>query len=149
MLRRYTLNDVPSMLNIVGTFLKESPNYKTIDYNRAKMEHVLRQNANSKSFFCDLAFDEDKLIGGLCATTAEYTFSKEVYGHDLIFYIIEHKRSLRLATELVDSYIKWGKERGLREVRLASSTGIKSEKFNKLCEHLGFKSLGSIYSMEV
>lgn len=149
MIRRYEYADIPIMTSRIEDFLKESETFKDVLYDRGKIELMLRGNLNAKSFFCDVAIVDNEVIGGLCAVTAEYTFSREVYGHDLIFYITESKRSLRLATELVASYIQWGKDRGLREIRLASTTGIKTEKFNKLCEYVGFKPLGSIYSMEV
>jgi len=150
MIRRYTLGDLEVMTTQLGMFLKESVTFKDILYDREKISLLLKHNINSKSFFCNVAVDDnDKVVGGLCATVCSYTFSNEVYGMDLLFYISESKRSLRLATELVASYIQWGKDRGLREIRLASTTGVKTEKFNKLCEYVGFKPLGSIYSMEV
>lgn len=149
MIRRYTEEDIPAMLDIIARFLSESPNYYNVAYARGKMNDMLLNNVNRKSFFCDLAFDGNDLLGGLCADTYEYSFSHEAFGADLLFYITESKRSLRLATGLVDNYVQWGKDRKLREVRLASTTGIEPARFGKLCEHLGFKPLGSIYSMEM
>lgn len=149
MIRRYTEEDIPAMLDIIARFLSESPSYYNVHYARGKMDALLKAGVNKKSFFCDLAFDGDTLLGGLCADTYEYSFSHEVFGADLLFYITESKRSLRLATGLVDNYVQWGKDRKLREIRLASTTGIEPARFGKLCEHLGFKLLGSIYSMEV
>lgn len=149
MIRRATLEDLPVLIEQIGVFLKESPFYRDIKYEPKKMEALIRSGLTRKSFFCEVAIDNDEIIGGLCADTFEYTFSHEAYAADLLMYIKESKRSLRLATALVARYIEWGKDRRLREVRLASTTGIKTEKFGLLCERIGFKPLGSIYSMEI
>ena len=149
MIRAYTREDIPAMVEHIGFHLKQSPVYKDIHYNRAKMQNFLEANVGRKNFFCNLAIDNDNIVGGLCAGIFEYPFSREVYTSDHLFYIVESKRSLRLATELVASYVAWAKERCVRQIWLTSTTGIKTSKFNLFCERAGFTYLGSTFSMEL
>lgn len=149
MIRSATKDDIPAMVEHIGFHLKQSPVYKDIHYNREKMANFLEANVGRKNFFCNLAIDDDKIIGGLCAGIFEFIFSREVYSTDHLFYVVESKRSLRLATELVDSYVAWAKSRGVRQIWLTSTTGIKTSKFNLFCERKGFTYLGSTFSMEM
>lgn len=150
MIRRYTIEDIPVLVERAQEFFDCSPNYRYISYDKSKMRAWFLANLNNKSFFCNLAVNEDgEYIGILCASIAEYVFSREVFASDEFFYIPEDRKSLRLATELVGQYVAWGKERRVRELRLSSTTGVKPEKFAKLCEFLKFEKVGPIYRMEL
>lgn len=148
MFRRYKLGDIPLMLDHVEQFLEQSGNYQGLPFDRDKLRRMLVSNVSNIRFFCTVAVnDSDIVIGGLAATVQEYTFSKAVFAADLIFYVPQDKRSLKLATELVEQYVAWGKQRGVKELRLANSTGVKPAAYAKLCERFGFSYLGPIYQM--
>lgn len=151
MLRRYTTEDIPEMLDIIKEFLKESTTFKDISYDRQKVENMLYSNVNNNRFFCNLLVDDTgkEIFGGLCAQLFEYTFSREMFANDLIFFILPTQRGLRPVTELVNSYVTWAKARNVNEIRLASSTGNEANKFGRLCEFLGFDYLGPIYTMRI
>ncbi len=149
MIRRYELADVDILLEHIGVHLSKAPEYKGINYDRNKMRDLLVSGHSKKSFFCDIAVIDGKIVGGLCAGIFEYVFSREVYASDYLFYLEESKRSLRTATELVKNYVEWGKQRRVREVCLTSTTGIKTEKYGKFCERMGFRYIGSTYTMEI
>lgn len=149
MIRRYRQADVPVMLEHIAKFLVQSENFKGIGYDRDKIRMLLLNNlANQGTFFCNVGVDEnDEVIGGLCAVLQQYSFSKAVFCMDMLFYIPEERRGLKLATELVASYVTWAKARGVKECRLANSTGVRPEAYGRLCEKLGFSYLGPIYQM--
>lgn len=151
MIRRFRTEDIPEMLDVIHEFLGKSGNYKRIKFHRDKVRYMLSQNVNNSRFFCNVGVemvnDDEKIIGGLCAQVFEYSFSKEIYTADHLFYITEDRRGLRLATDLVEGYVEWAKKRGARECRLANSTGYKVEAYGKLCERLGFENLGPMYQM--
>jgi len=146
-LRRYTLQDIPTMLTHIGVFLNEAENYRGIPFDKEKLRMLLINNDRNNRFFCNLAVENDEIIGGLCAIVQEYTFSKAAFCADLLFYVDSNRRSLKAATELVESYVEWAKQRGVVECRLANSTGVKPEAYAKLCEKFGFSYLGPIYQM--
>jgi len=135
------------MLKHIGVFLNETENYKGIPYDTEKIRSLLINNDRNNRFFCNLAVDGDEIIGGLCAIVQEYTFSRAAFSADLLFYIPSDRRGLKIATELVESYVEWSKQRGVVECRLANSTGVKPEAYAKLCEKFGFSYLGPIYQM--
>lgn len=147
MIRRYIGSDIPQLLEKVEDFLKATGSYNDVHYNREKVKAMLGFNLTNTRFFCNVAVEGSEVVGGLCATVGEYTFSKEIYAQDVIFYVEENRRGLRLATDLVEGYVEWAKKRGARECRLANSTGIKPEAYGKLCERFGFLYLGPIYQM--
>jgi len=143
------VQDIPILLDHIGVFLSETEAFKDHLYDRDKMRMLLISNVNNNRFFCNLSIDGsgNAIIGGLCAMVYEYTFSKQTFAADLLFYIPKDRRGLGAATELVDSYVAWAKQRGVKEARLANSTGVRPESYAKLCERLGFSYLGPIYQM--
>lgn len=149
MIRRYTMRDIPILLDHIGIFLSETETYKDMKFEPEKLRAMLMNNLNNTRFFCNLAIDAsgDVIIGGLCGMLYEYTFSKQQYAADLLFYIPRDRRSLATATELVESYVEWAKKRGALECRLANSTGVRPESYAKLCQRLNFTYLGPIYQM--
>lgn len=149
MIRRYTMRDIPILLDHINVFLSETETFKNIPVDRDKLRLMLANNISNNRFFCDVATDDggNAIIGGLCAVINEYVFSKLTYASDLIFYVPTNRRSTKVATELVESYVKWSKARKVVECRLANSTGVRPEAYAKLCERFGFSYLGPIYQM--
>lgn len=118
-------------------------------YDRKKMTDLLAGNVNNVRFFCDLVVSGEEPIAGLCASLQEYLINREVYTNDMLFYVLPNRRATRAAIMLTTAYVEWAVERGVREVRLSSTTGIDLKRFDKFCEHIGFDRLGSIYRKEL
>ena len=116
-------------------------------FARNKLKDLLVGNVKNTQFFCNIAFEDEKIIGGLCAGIRSYIHSYDVFASDHFLFIVPEKRSILLATDLVAGYVDWARERKVREVLLSNFTGIKDEGFGKLAGRLGFTAVGSFHSM--
>lgn len=149
MIRRYTLDDIDQMLMHIEYHIDHS-RLKRVGFAKNKMRDILVGNVKNTQFFCNLAFDDnDKVIGGFCASIMTYIFSHDAIAHDHFFYVEPGKRSMQLATELVASYIEWAKNRKVKEALLRNFAGEKPEMFGHFAERLGFRAIGTYHSMEL
>lgn len=148
MIRRYQLNDIPIMIEILQKHLANT-SYSKISFDYGKMSEVLVGNVNNSLFFCNLYVTDDKISGAFVATLASPMFTKELIAYDTLFYVDPSQRSLKTATALVDSYIKWAKDRGVKKCCLSNSMGARVEQFERLANRFGFTKVGSIHHMEL
>lgn len=148
-IRRYTAKDIDGMMMHIEYHLTHS-RLKRVTFSKNKMRDLLVGNERNSQFFCNLAFDDDdKIIGGFCASIMAYIFSHDAIAHDHFFYVEPSSRSISVATALVNSYIEWAKERKVKEVLLQNFAGGKMEGFALFAERLGFRAIGTIHTMEL
>lgn len=146
LIKRYTEADIPKTIELCEQALANSQ-FSDIYFSYEKMEDRLRSNLRNSQFFLNLAFDNDEVVGGLCASVYPFIFSYDVIAKDEIFYVIPNKRSLRVATALVAGYVEWAKLRKVKRIQLANSMGGNVEGFSKLATKLGFELVGTIHQM--
>ena len=148
-IRRYNRTDIPAMVMYLERGLRLF-HYSRCNYIASKVETMLRANLWNSEFFCNVIIDENGEVGGaLAATVLEYMFSYEAYAQDHIFYIRDGFHSLRAASELIKSYVAWGKSKGVRAVRLDQSTGHKMAKFAVFMQRMKFSQIGTTFQMEI
>lgn len=144
-IRRYKKEDISKCLYHIEQFLNENRgdesytnHYKDIDFNYEKMHNILTKRINDIDFFCNLIFDGNEIVGGLCAEVAEPIFSSERIAYDQLFYVTPSFHNGKAVIRLFQTYIEWAKRRNVVECRMCSSTGYNQEGFTKLCQHMGF-----------
>lgn len=148
-IRRYQKQDVPTLLQMLKKAIPES-RYAGVPIDDKMVVDTLMGNVNNSQYFCNvIEADNGELVGILLASVVRYPFSRYVFASDQITYIDPEHRNLKAITELVGSYVEWGKERGVMEVRWSQSTAEKTESFKKLAERLGFKHIGAHFTMEL
>jgi len=147
MIRRYEQQDIQVLLDLIEQHLSTS-SMKDIRFSRTKMSDLLHGNLRNLTFFVNVAVKDGQVVGGFCASLSAYIFSHEVMAVDNIFYIHPDHRDTQLATELVESYIEWAKNRKVRQIRLMNVTGLRPETFEKFAQKFGFRYVGSVHLME-
>lgn len=145
-IRRYTLEDIPRMLDLVEAFFNENRNseeytnhYKAIDFDRKKVYSILESRINDPDFFANLIYLDEEVVGGLCAYIATPFYSSDRIAYDQIFYITPTFTNVSAVIRLLRIYVKWAEQRKAVECRMCSSTKYKPEAFTKLCKLTGFE----------
>lgn len=146
-IRRYTKADIPQMVCLVKQFLLEERvfgyqnHFYGIEFNSERIINVLLNGLNTPDeFFTNIVINNDGVIvGGLTAIIVPFIFSDERVAKDYLLYFIPEFSNTKALFALINSYVKWAQSNNVREVQLASSTGFKEEKFNKLMEKLNFR----------
>lgn len=148
--RRYTEDDIPKLVEYIGDFLKESPNYRGLSYDPVKMGRFLSNNTPNQLFCCNLAVDNDgEILAGICAKAELFVFSNDVQIADLILYHRPIHRSVRCIDALIQSYAEWARLRHPDRVLIGATTGIPGESFGKLVNRHGFREIGRVYALDL
>lgn len=146
--RRYSPYEIPMIVELLKAGLAET-HYGKISYAPEKVIGMLKGNINNEDFFCNVITDHGQIIGGMAAEALSFPFSYEAYAIDRVTYVIPQHRSLKAITTLVTAYVKWAKERCVREIRWSQSSGYKVEKFAMLAKRFGFTQIGTNFCMEI
>lgn len=94
------------------------------------------------------AFDEDTLVGFLFGRLGLHPFGEALLAHEDGFYVQPEARSLALASEMLERYIQWARDREALRAHVGTSSGYKPSACLKLFEHVGFKSYGHLAYVE-
>lgn len=148
-IRRYTKEDIPDLIKYLEAGL-QATHYNRYRFDSVKVRQLLLGNLTNLTFFCNVVEGDDGTVeGALAASIMQPMFSHEAVAQDHITYIRPECRSLRAIHQLVNSYIRWARDRGAREVRWEQSSGFKMEKFQVLAKRYGFDQIGTKFSMEL
>jgi len=148
-MRRYQLQDIPSMVECLKFFLAEAGNYKGFPLNVEKVTKLLKTNVNNAYFFCNVLVVDGSVHAGLAAMTTLLAFSDTTIASDMILFVRKDSRKLGTAVKLIEDYIEWGKARKVKRLLLGATTGIDVEGFDLLMSHVGFRELGRVWAKDM
>lgn len=146
-LRRYTLQDIPKIVEIIARVIPLLPNYKGATVDETFTRYQLQNNVNNDCFFIMLLCDAetDEIVGGISAWAAPIMFSTQVAVMDRFLYIKDEYRSMPNATALIRSFVKWGQARNPFVIIASHTSGFRSGPMDGLLKREGFVPVGTIY----
>ncbi len=113
--------------------------FKDISFSDAKVKELLQ----NPDIFLALYKKEDEYLGFILAGICNYFFSDELQSQDLALFITPRYRGGFTVVRLVHAYEEWAKLKGVSEIYLSQSTGVRTDKTDKLYDRLGYTKLGS------
>lgn len=145
-IRNMELNDFDQVICLAAEAHKES-SYAHLDFDI----HVVYEMArvwviNPEIYFCKLAESENnKIFAMYVGYISSYYFGKDLVALDCLLYVDQSKRGGLAAVRLIKEFEKWAFANGAKEIRPASSTGVKTEETRKLYEALGYDTIGNTF----
>jgi len=151
----------------------------TIEYKRVQLENIrdalfLGEKMHKESAYSDMPFDLEMaaqniyqmliqsehgfgliaykdtnpvgMIGGALAT---HYFGPALYAYDFAWYVTPKQRGSSIAIRMLKKFEKWAKDRGALEMHLGVTTGVSPEKTAKMFERMGYKFVGSNYTLKL
>lgn len=146
-IRKWEKKDVEDLILLSKTMWEESM-YRDISFSeerlRTQYNYLLSKPFKGMGF---VAIEDNNIIGAIVVMLSKYFFSDEIFCFDLGFFIDPKKRKgIRTPLKLVEEASKWGKEKGAKEFRPASSVGVRIDKIEKFYNFLNFKTVGNVFS---
>lgn len=155
LIRQYIRKDIEELLDEVGAYVKdetynqETQDYfKGLDFSREKLYNFFIQHLHDKDVFVNLIFEDEKIVGGLCAYIASPIFSTTTYAYDQLLYVKPGFSHPTAIITVIKRYEKWAKARGASVCYLRTSTLYRLEEFTKLCNKLGYKHFETGFAKE-
>ena len=147
-IRPFKDDDIPALIDIGRKAFEESE-YRAMQYDEKKCEHLCRQIMMKPELFGRVAVRDGVIIGVAVGGIFPPYFSDDLNASDLLFYVLPEYRGTRAFYVLCIEFIAWAKVNGAKLIFLRNTTGIMPEKVGALYERMGFSTVGGIYRMEV
>lgn len=141
--------DKPALHNLLrlGKDLHEESRYSGEKFDLVKVTRLFQATVDSPSKVF-VAWD-DEYRGFILMGIYENYFSDSKIASDFCLYIKPEHRGGLLVKRLVDKAVEWAKNNGANEIRLAHTTGIKSDTAVRLYNKLDFDLVGHIFKKEL
>ncbi len=138
MIRSATKRDIPALVEMGRMMHGESPTFRHIPLNLAK---VTRQFAHAvkADTHCVIVAADDEPYGVLLGYSQDYWFSDAMMANDLILYVKPERRGGRDGVRLIRAFEKWAKDKGITDVNVGISSGLKTKSFLRLMDRLGYR----------
>lgn len=147
LVRRMIEADIPAVVRHTAEYHSKTQ-VKKYQFDANKVRAVLTAHLTRLNTLQIVAVEGSEVIGGLCADICEFTFSRDLYAEDRMFYVRPQYRSFLVALTLVLEYEKWAKECGVLQIRLGTIAGVGEETYKAFAERLGYKHFGTILSKD-
>jgi GNAT superfamily N-acetyltransferase len=102
--------------------------------------------ANPEVYFCKLVTSqENKIFAMYVGLISSYYFGKDLVANDLLLFVSQDRRGGIAAARLIKEFEDWAFANGAKEIRPASSTGVKTEETRQLYNALGYDTVGHTF----
>lgn len=147
--RPATIEDLPHIINMAADMHTES-RYRTTTFVPGRLGQIAASLMHNPDGFAYVAEQDGELIGCMLAQIMrEPWFSLEAVAYEYGVYVKPEHRGTSAGGRMVKAFKEWAVERGAMLIDLGISTGITEDRTGAFYERLGFKRVGSVYSMEV
>lgn len=143
MIRAATIDDVSRLLELGQMLHAESPRWRRLSFDVAKVEAQLLDLITSPDGFAWVACDAGgRVIGGLLAQVGEHWSSRDLVAQELSFFVEPSARGALCAARLIAVADAWAEGKGAKWLQVGTSTAIDPERTAQLYERLGFDRFG-------
>lgn len=144
-IRPATENDVGDMGACAMRMFYESPHYRQFSIDAQKVVNMLCWLIDSEDGIAIVAEHDGKIVGGFIGSIATHWFGNHRAASDMALFVDKDHRRGRLAINIVNAAIQEAATKGADELIIANTTGVESDRVEKLFQHVGFERLGGIY----
>jgi GNAT superfamily N-acetyltransferase len=147
MIRDATKEDIPAMVALGRLMHKESI-FAKYEFDEAKVAELM------STLICVdagilIVFEEDyEIQGGIMASLHQQWFGSDIQATDYALFLAPEHRGNRTALQLIKAYVKQAQEKGAKQIILANSTGVKTERVAALFEKMGFVKRGYVFEWD-
>lgn len=146
--RPATVDDFEEAIELGKIMWKESY-YAHIPFDDNKVLDLLYRAVTRDNYFCSVACFGVDLNGIMAGYTMPYYFSHEIMATDLAIFVKPQKRGSSAAFKLIHAFESWAKSKGVHEICLAESTGVRSKETQRLFGKLGYEQRGTVHKKRV
>ena len=153
--REYSLIDIPAMVKGAGEHIVELPNYSRMTFSPERLTYLLTNNLKGSQFQAWVVEAEEGIVGGGAAYCVPGMITWDMIASDVFLYVRKEYRSLKVFSQLINSYKEWALARKAKVI-VASQTGgffpegsKELELYNAMLMRAGFKCVGTVYHLNM
>jgi len=149
-IRRYTVEDIPTLVQIVMDEVPKLPHYKTVKLAPDRIKFLLDNSAKDESAFCTYVMTADnEIVGGIAAYCVTQLLSWDKSTGDIFLFIDPKHRTIDNVVSLIAAYVDWAKRRKATLIQATHTSGYRSEAMTELLKRrCGFEVVGTLYRIQ-
>ena len=145
MIRLARESDIADLVKLAEEFYQETSAFKHLPLDTDKVARHLRFAIENDGFYSIVATDKHgRPCGLLMGYIGEYWFSNATLTYDQMFYVRQKNRGGMIAPRMIKALEIWAKEKGVRDVYISSSSGIRVERFLRLLKKFEYKAIAAV-----
>ncbi len=149
LIRAAAAEDIGTLVEM-GARMHAEGAYSFLPYDREKLHRLADHFVTHPDTHCALVAEQDgAVIGMLGGYLTDYYFCEEKLACDQFFFVERAWRGSLAAARLINAFRAWAAARGARELCLATSLDVNTEKTGRFYEGLGFRCVGGVYKQRL
>ncbi|MCY1197248.1 hypothetical protein D9M72_86100 [compost metagenome] len=145
MIRTATADDIVPTVALAQAFHNETA-YASTEFAPAKVTALFEGLIAEERGLLLVAEEGGERIGFLAGGIGEDYFGDGLFAFEYGVYVVPARRGGMAGPRLVQHFLRWSDDLGIRRKHMAISTGIATERTGALYEHLGATNSGALYS---
>ena len=141
--------DILSIIDMGQNVVRESPRYRTVDYNPQKVRELANILMDKEDGILLVAEKNGNQMGFFAGMIAPHFFGNNLVASDIAVYVLPFFRNGYTASKLINRFEEWAIEQGAAAIFLTVSTEIHHENTLKFYERLGYRQTGGCTVKEV
>ncbi|WP_428545945.1 GNAT family N-acetyltransferase [Profundibacter sp.] len=139
------LEDCQGALAVAREFHSES-NFRDVPFSDEKVLSLFDFAIKSPNHLFLIFEQDNEVIGGFIGYLDYFYFSDAVVASDLALFVLKEKRGKVPMRKVLNIYRVWASRRGAMRINIALSTGINTDRVERLFELLGFEKSGANFA---
>tara|TARA_R100001079_G_C4451142_1_gene153789 strand:- start:5277 stop:5723 length:447 start_codon:yes stop_codon:yes gene_type:complete len=144
MIRYIQEKDVDAVLNLGKELHEESPIFNTYKWDEERTRQFIYSIIFDENQCGVLAFNKKlDIVGMIFGYVDQHYFSKDISLQEHFIYVKKESRGGKTVFKMINEWVKWGIEKGAKDVWVYCNTGIDYDKANNFFRGIGFKEVGT------
>lgn len=150
-IRRYTSEDIPSLVDIAVQEIPKLPHYETIKVEPTRIRFLLENSARDESAFAVnvMINPRNQIVGAIASYCVTQLVSWDKSTGDIFLFIEPEWRTIDNAVSLISAYVNWAKRRGAALIQATHTSGYRGKEMDALLRRkCGFEVVGTLYRIQ-
>lgn len=140
MIRPMVEDDIDEVVELAAVMYRESVNYRRLEFSPERVrEMVVMVMQNG---FAVVAVKDGRIIGLMAGSLVQPAFSRDLMACDFLLYILPQHRGGTAAIRLVDAYVQWARQGGVKMITVGVTAGIDNDAAIAFYRAMGFRTSG-------
>ena len=145
-IRDATVHDLDRLIEI-GLEMQSESSYRYLTYDPDRVRSFLSGLIGTQ--YVRVYEKDGRVVAVMVGVATPAWFSEDMMATDLALFVDKKHRGSMTAIRLIRDFLRWAKDRGVKQIRPGVSTGAVGSAGSRLYEAMGFEAVGTTYVLNV
>lgn len=145
-IRDATAHDLDWLVE-AGLEMQSESSYRYLTYDPDRVRSFLSGLIGTQ--YVRVYEKDERIVAGMVGVATPAWFSEDMMATDLALFVEKKHRGSMAAVRLIRDFLRWAKDRGVKQIRPGVSTGAVGSAGSRLYESMDFEAVGTTYVLNV